>query len=124
MGVSLGLMGKFTEAVNCFNQALKIDDENDDAWNNKGTALFNLSKYSEALECFNKALELNPENSKAWAGKGSVKRFLGDYKGAVKCLEKFIELNQMNPTPQVEEAWAMIFDLKMIIINQDSQDLN
>jgi len=37
-------------------------------------------------------------------------------------LEKFIELNGMNPSPQVEEAWAMIFDLKMIIINQDSQD--
>jgi len=63
------------EAINCFNQALEIDTENDDVGIIRELHSLIFSKYSEALECFNKALELNPEISKAWAGKGSVKRF-------------------------------------------------
>ncbi|OPY28637.1 MAG: lipoprotein NlpI [Methanobacterium sp. PtaU1.Bin242] len=121
MGVTLGTLRRFEEAINSFKRALEIDPENDDAWNNKGTAFFNLSRYPEALESFNKALKINPENYSAWAGKGSVLRFLEDYKEAVRCLEKFIEVNAGNPSPQIEEAWAMILELKILIQNEKSE---
>ena len=76
--------------------------------------------YEEAMECFNKALEINPENSNAWAGKGSIHKFQEEYEEAVHSLEKYIQLSLGENSPQVEEAWAMIFEPKLLLKQQES----
>jgi len=58
-------------------------------------------------------LRLNPNNIMAWAGKGSTLRFMDKYEEAIECLEKFISLASSELSPQVEEAWSMIFNLKL-----------
>ena len=104
---------RFEEAINCFEQSLDLVPDNDEVWNNHGTALFSLEKYEEALKSFNHALDLNPKNAQAWAGKGSAHNFLGDYSKAIESLETFIKLASNDLSPHVEEAWALIFELKM-----------
>lgn len=123
MGVALGAVRRFEESLNSFEHALEIDPENSDTWNNKGTALFNLQCFKEALEAFDKAIEIDPGNTLAWAGKGSAHRFHGEYEEAVKSLEKYIELSAGEYSPQVEEAWAMIFELKLLLKQQGSKQL-
>jgi len=39
----------------------------------------------------------------------------------VDSLEKYIELSAGEYSPQVEEAWAVIFELKLLLKQQDSE---
>jgi Flp pilus assembly protein TadD len=52
--------GKFEEALSYFEQALLLEQNNAEIWNQKGVALRSLGRYDEALECFNKALQIDP----------------------------------------------------------------
>jgi Flp pilus assembly protein TadD len=57
--------GKFEDALSYFEQALALDQNNADLWNNKGVALRSLGRYQEAMECFNKSLEIEPRDKQA-----------------------------------------------------------
>ncbi|MFQ5572738.1 MAG: tetratricopeptide repeat protein [Nitrosopumilaceae archaeon] len=57
--------GKFEEALGFFEQALLLDQNNPELWNNKGVALRSIGRYDEAIECFNKSLEIDPRDKKA-----------------------------------------------------------
>ena len=46
------------KTVDCFNQALKIDSKNEEAWVKKGYNLKGMGEYAEAAECFQRALRL------------------------------------------------------------------
>ena len=113
LGVLYASRARFDEAINSFDHSLELEKDNDGTWNNRGSALFGLKKYKEALESFTKATELNPDNAQAWAGKGSAHNFLDEYPEAIGALERFIQLASATFSPQVEEAWALIFELKM-----------
>ena len=52
---------KFNEAIECYNEALKQDQDNVTLWGEKGKANYKLKNYKEALDDLNHALELDPE---------------------------------------------------------------
>ena len=64
-GNALRELGRYEEALRCFDKALEIDPKHVLAWNNKGIALHNLGRYEEALRCFDKALEIDPKHERA-----------------------------------------------------------
>jgi Flp pilus assembly protein TadD len=57
-GIALGNQGKYDEAIKCFNEAIRLDPKEVDAWNNKGVALKALGRTDEAGPAFAKAKEL------------------------------------------------------------------
>ncbi len=59
-GKSLLVEGNFEDALAYFEQALLLNKNDPDIWNQKGVALRSLGRYDEALECFNKSLEIDP----------------------------------------------------------------
>lgn len=59
-GKSLLVEGNFEDALAYFEQALLLNQNDPDIWNQKGAALRSLGRYDEALECFNKSLEMDP----------------------------------------------------------------
>jgi len=48
-GESLAALGRHTDALSCFDRALQLKEDYDDAWNNKGAAFIALGKFDEAL---------------------------------------------------------------------------
>ena len=54
--------GKFYDALGFFEQALLLNQNDPDLWNNKGVALRSLGRYEESMECFNKSLEIEPRD--------------------------------------------------------------
>ena len=54
--------GNFEDALSFFEQALLLEPNNPDLWNQKGVALRSLCRYDEASECYNKSLQLDPRD--------------------------------------------------------------
>ena len=61
-GQSLMDDGKYDDALGFFEQALLLNQNDPDLWNNKGIALRSLGRYEESMDCFNKSLEIEPRD--------------------------------------------------------------
>ena len=70
----MGNLGRYDEAIGCYDKALEIKPEYANAWNNKGIALGNLERSDEAIRCFDKALEIDPEHKFAKENREIAKR--------------------------------------------------
>ena len=57
--------GQYDDAVNLFQKAILLNQNDPDLWNLKGIALRSLGRYNEAIECFNKSLEIDPRDKNA-----------------------------------------------------------
>ena len=60
-GLSLCALGKFDEAIACWDQLLKKEPLNHIAWSNKGVALGQLDRSEEALVCHDRAIEIKSQ---------------------------------------------------------------
>ena len=54
--------GNFEDALSFFEQALLLEPNDPDLWNQKGVALRSLGRYDEASDCYNKSLQLDPRD--------------------------------------------------------------
>ncbi len=57
--------GKFNDALDFFEQALFLNQDDPDLWNHKGIALRSMGRYKEAMECFDKSLKIDPRDKNA-----------------------------------------------------------
>ena len=57
--------GQYDDALNLFQKAILLNQNDPDLWNLKGIALRSLGQYNEAIECFNKSLEIDPRDKNA-----------------------------------------------------------
>jgi len=57
--------GQYDDALNLFQKAILLNQNDPDLWNLKGIALRSLGRYNEAIECFNKSLEIDPRDRNA-----------------------------------------------------------
>jgi len=76
-------MEEYDKAEECYNEALRIDPMNEEAWNNKGFLYFTQSKFDMALNCYEKAIEINPSYRQAWYNKGYTYHAMGNLSKAI-----------------------------------------
>ena len=72
-------LNRYSEAVTCSDQILKLFPQNADALNNRGVCLMALERYAEAIDCFEKALKLNPNDADIFINKGCALMVLEKY---------------------------------------------
>lgn len=99
-GKALSKVGKYEEAIQAYDKAIKLDPDDAVTWNDKGCALLDLSRHEEALQAFDEVIESNPQNTLAWFGKASVLDKLGKHEEALQACDKLVELD-----PQDASAW-------------------
>ncbi len=63
-------IGKNKKALNCFEQAIKINPEEARYWCKKGNTLL-FDDFDGAIRCFDHAIKINPEKAEYWYEKGS-----------------------------------------------------
>ena len=68
-GVALGGQGKYDEAINAYNEAIRLNPNDTAAWINKGNALCMQDKYNEAIKCYDEVIRLDPSNTAALSNK-------------------------------------------------------
>ncbi|MHC1597395.1 MAG: protein kinase domain-containing protein, partial [Methermicoccaceae archaeon] len=61
-GIALAKRGRYEDAIECYDKALKIDPKDADAWKKKGNALDELGRYEDAIECYDEALKIDPDD--------------------------------------------------------------
>jgi tetratricopeptide (TPR) repeat protein len=81
------------EKIKLFSNAIELNPENADYFNNRGDVYYALEQYDKAIEDYSKAIELNPENADYFNNRGNVYYNLGHYNEAIKDYCKAIELN-------------------------------
>jgi tetratricopeptide (TPR) repeat protein len=100
-GVSLSSLGRYQDAVVCYDKALQIDPSHAGSWHGKGFALSNLGRKEEAFACYDRALEIDPRYAALWYDKGTDLSSLGCKKEAVACFDWALKLD-----PSFKAAWC------------------
>ena len=104
-GVALAGLGKYQEAIQSYENALKIDPNFDVTLNNKGLSLYNLRKYQEAINCFDRILVLNP----------NVRSVL---------INKYLSLNKLGKTAEADRCYARSQKIIVGYSNKELYDAN
>jgi tetratricopeptide (TPR) repeat protein len=55
---ALDSMGKHEDAIRCYDNSLKCDDQNAECWFNKGLTLKKMGKEDEGLACINLGVQI------------------------------------------------------------------
>jgi tetratricopeptide (TPR) repeat protein len=69
-------MGRYLEAIECYNKAIELRSRYAEAMNNKGTSLYHMGRYEEAIDCYTKAIEFDPDFALAHKNRRITLNFL------------------------------------------------
>ena len=89
----LDKQGKKEKALSYYNEALKINKADPEAFGNRGNIYFEFQQDSLALMDYNSALALNPKYAPALSNRGALFSRRGDYDNGLKDLNRALELN-------------------------------
>lgn len=90
----------YSQALQAYEEALRIDPDNFYAWNGKGTALYSQGNYRKAWEAYQQALEIDPDNPVVWVSAGLVLNRLQRSQQAQVHFERALALD-----PRYVAAW-------------------
>lgn len=93
----------YDKAIKPYSEAILIDENRTEAYNNIGIAYKELGQNEAAFEAYEKALKLNPNDSASHNNFGNLLRNMGDFEAAISHLEKSIAIN-----PNYADAYSNI----------------
>ncbi|HPT11849.1 MAG TPA: tetratricopeptide repeat protein [Bacteroidales bacterium] len=99
-------------AVTIFNQAIKNNPANPDAFYYRGIAKSELRDYKSAIADFTKAIELNPGKVDAFYERGMARKRLGDYSGARADFARAKEIKPNSSSSDYRDGHRPSFTLK------------
>jgi predicted O-linked N-acetylglucosamine transferase (SPINDLY family) len=93
-GSALLALERHREALENYDEAIRLNPEFADAYCNRGNALQRLKQYAAAVENYDKSILLKPNNADALYNRGNVLQALKQYKAA---LESYDQAAVVNP---------------------------
>ncbi len=85
--------GEYEEAIEKYDEAIELNPNHTELYNNRGIVKKNLRQYQEAIIDYDKAIELNPNYARAYSNRGIAKGKLEQYQEAISNFNKAIEVN-------------------------------
>jgi tetratricopeptide (TPR) repeat protein len=82
---------RFDKALECADQALRLDNENGAAWHWRGASLMQLECVPEAAQAFLRAVALRPQDAEAWFGFGRALLRLEVFRQAINSFARVLE---------------------------------
>lgn len=104
-GTDLMEQYKFSDAIQAYDRALKVNDSYLAALAGKGEALWKIGEYNDSIQSFGKALDLDPNYVRAWVGKGVALHGLGDFNGSRNAYNIALEIDPNYAMAWNDKAW-------------------
>ena len=92
---------QFAQALQAYEEALRIEPRNFHAWNGKGTALYSQGNYKKAYDAYQRAIEIDADNPVVWVSAGLSLNRLQRYQQAIVHFDRAIEID-----PHYVSAWT------------------
>ena len=106
-GLAMRALGRYREAIACYDRALAIDSTRADVWCNKGNTFMAEHRHGDALTCFDRAVALDPKSMKSWCNRGVTLRALGRADEAIASYDKALELDPRDVKTWFNKANAL-----------------
>ncbi len=90
----------YIQALQAYEEALRMDERNFHAWNGKGTALYSQGNYKKAYDAYQRATEIEADNPVVWVSAGLALNRLQRYSQALVHFERTLAID-----PQYVPAW-------------------
>ncbi|GMG98495.1 hypothetical protein Nepgr_000335 [Nepenthes gracilis] len=105
---------KFFQAIDLYNQAIKLNDQNAVYWANRAFAHIKLEEYGSAVQDASKAIEIDPKYSKGYYRRGAAYLSMGKFKEALKDFQqvKKIRPNDPDAAKKLKECEKAVMKLK------------
>jgi tetratricopeptide (TPR) repeat protein len=105
-GLCLARMDRHDEALQCYDQALALEQGFGPLWFNRAWVLERLGEKAKAAQSYAKAVEINPQNAHAWANAATLAVTRGDAGAAIAMAQKALALEPDNITALLAIAAA------------------
>ncbi|HET9921700.1 MAG TPA: toll/interleukin-1 receptor domain-containing protein [Ktedonobacteraceae bacterium] len=92
-GDNLYNQNRYQDALNAYEQALRLDDKLTLAHYGKATCLYAMKNLTAALTAYERAIQLNPSYDRPYLGKGRVLLDMQRYPDALAAFDEFIRLS-------------------------------
>ena len=100
IGLTFQEKGKYEEAIEHYNEAIRINPQDATAYNNRGVAKGELGRPEEAIADCNEAIRINPQYALPYNNRGTAKLALGWHHDAIADCDRAIHIN-----PQYADAY-------------------
>jgi tetratricopeptide (TPR) repeat protein len=101
--------GAYAEAIECYEDLIRIDSRHAAALNNLGAALFKLGRFKEAEARFYQALKIEPGFPDPYSNLGNALLLKGQYADAENFLRRALKLNPRFVEARVNLGLALAF---------------
>jgi tetratricopeptide (TPR) repeat protein len=99
-GLVLFAEGKIEDAIDQYNEAIRITPDYTETYNNRGMAYADLGQHQRAIEDYNEAIRITPDYAKAYNNRGVAYATLGQYQRAIEDYNEAIRI-----TPDYAKAY-------------------
>ncbi len=96
-------INSFNKAISDFNNALRLNNQDTQAWSNKGLAYWRMGINDSAIIHLNNAVRIDPEYAIGWSNLGSVYFSINRVDEAINAYEKAVTYN-----PTFSDGWYNI----------------
>ena len=96
LGVAYYKEGQYNEAINAFQEAVKLDAEYKEAYYNMGLAQYSLAKNSAAIKSLKEAVKLDGQYADAHAALGNAYRKRGQHSAAARAYNAALKIKPGN----------------------------
>ena len=93
LGFWMSRHGAFPEAVNCFQESLRIKPNNVDALFNLGNAMSHYGRWDEAVDCYLRVLQITPNQADVLSNLGMALSARKQYAEAIVSFEQALKAN-------------------------------
>ncbi|GAC1357419.1 MAG: hypothetical protein NVSMB38_39760 [Ktedonobacteraceae bacterium] len=101
--------GRYIEALNAFDRAIRLDPTYADAYEGRGSVLYQLERYAEALASYEQAIQLDAQYAQAYLGQGNVLYYLKRYDEALACQELALQFDPALTDAQLSKANVLYY---------------
>jgi len=96
-GIAMSSMGRLKEALNCYENSLKLYGDQERGWFELARKFEVTGRHKDAIMCYERVNAINPNNEDSWLNRGNVYSIMRNSKRALQCYNKALKIKPDDP---------------------------